>query len=149
MNKLNHSNLCVTYSFNINYLTCQIALPVQLFQSSASGIEALHLHNVLLVFCKRNLIRNKYLNQFHSSLYDTVNTPFNSALSSVQYCFNKHGMDSQQHKNNYQIKMEPVPDQANKKADSKHSPELDQPGDHRPELSADYGYNNKNNQRNL
>jgi len=33
-------------------------------------------------------------------------------------------------KNVYHIKMEPVPDQANKKANRKHSPELDKPGHH-------------------
>lgn len=66
-------------------------------------------------------------------------------IAIVEYWFS----NSILYKNNYHIKMEPVPDQANKKANSEHSPELDQPGHHGPELSADNGYDHQNNQRNL
>lgn len=42
--------------------------------------------------------------------------------------------------------MEPIPDQANKKADGKHPSELDEPWHHRPYFSADDSGDDKNEQ---
>ena len=49
----------------------------------------------------------------------------------------------------YLVEVEPVPDDADEEGESKHSLELDKPGDRRPPLSANDDHNDHHNQGHL